>query len=268
MLTTIREQTAEASSSCGREDRLAHIVDAVNHGRFISLRDIANRFGVNIQTARRDIDLLAERKLVTRVYGGAVQPEAEDALAVEDRLGIRDSEKRRIAELAASFIQDGDVIFLDGGSTTAYLPQHILDKRILVVTNAVSLAEPLKRGWPNLEVIVTGGYYYPKDELLLGPPALKTIQDVQINKVFLSAAGVTAQGVFNSNMLVVELERAVIAQAMETYLLVDPSKLGRTSLVRVCGFEDIDKLVTIGQVPEVITDAAKSGNCSVHACTM
>ena len=252
-------------SNHGRDARLEYICQSIARGRFVSFREITERFDVNIQTARRDVMLLVSQNKLTKVHGGAISREDQDILSVEARLSVRDTEKRHIAEMAAGLISDGDVIFLDGGSTTAFLAPLLRGRAIHVVTNAISLMQTLKMGWPDLDVIVTGGYYYPKSELLLGPSAVESLKNLQINKAFLSAAGVTADGVFNTNMLVVDLERAVIGQAMETYLLADSSKLERTSLVRVCGLEAISTLITTGPVPVSIATAAASVNCHISS---
>jgi len=267
-LAIAQHLSSKALSPTGskREERLAFIIDSVNRGRFISLRDITERFNVNIQTARRDIAILDEQNLVTRVHGGAVPREDSALLNIEERFGIQDMEKRCIAATAASFIHDGDVVFIDGGSTPAYLAPYLLDKHIHVVTNSISLLGELKKGWPNVEVITTGGYFYPKSNVLLGSPAIEAINRMQVDKAFVSAAGVTADGMYNSNVLVVEFERAVISRATETFLLADSSKLGHASLMRVCGLEDIDTLVTVGPVPDFIIEAARTFDCRIEQC--
>lgn len=264
--TNNETMTPSLDAGHGRHARLQYITQMIDKGRFVSLREITERFDVNIQTARRDVTLLASQKKLTKVHGGAISREDPDSLSVAARLGLRDTEKRRIAEVAASFINDGDVVFLDGGSTTAFLAPLLLGRPVHIITNAISLTQTLKEGWPELDVIVTGGYYYPKSELLLGPGAVQSLQNLQINKAFLSAAGVTADGAFNTNMLVVDLEKAVIAQTMETYLLADSSKLEKTSLMRVCGLESLTALVTTGPVPESISAAAAAAHCRIHEC--
>jgi DeoR/GlpR family transcriptional regulator of sugar metabolism len=258
--------TRAETGSASRDERLAHIVQSVQLGRFVALREIAERFNVNMQTARRDVALLDARQLVARVHGGAIARDGLEAMSMEERLGVHDAEKQRIAQAAAGFIDEGDVIFLDGGSTTAFLAPYLLQRSLHVVTNAMSLATRLKAAWPNVEVILTGGYYFPKSELLLGPPALQTIAGMQVNKAFFSAAGVTAEGIFNANMLVAELEQAVIAQAGATYLLVDSSKLDHPSLMRVCAWEAIHTLITDGPVPEAIACAAQAAACRIVSC--
>lgn len=250
----------------GRMARFDYILQLVNKGRFVSLHEITERFHVNIQTARRDVTYLAREGKLTKVHGGAIAREAPELLSVEARLNLHDTEKRLIAGMAVQFINDGDVIFLDGGSTTSYLAPLLIGRPIHVITNAVSLISTLKAGWPELDVIVTGGYYYPKSELLLGPSAIQSLQHLQINKAFLSAAGVTEDGVFNTNMLVADVEKAVIAQAMETYLLADSSKLGKTSLTRVCGLDELTALVTTGPIPAPIATATSTMGFRIHEC--
>jgi len=249
--------------AAGREARLAHILQEIERARFVSLRALTERFGTTMQTARRDIALLERQQRVSKVHGGAVARETPDALSVEERLGLRHGEKKRIAEVAAALVEDDDVIFLDGGSTTAFLAPLLVERRIHVVTNAVSLVPLLRRGWPGLEVSLTGGCYYPGSELLLGPAALQTLRGIRVHKAFLSAAGVTVDGVYNANPLVVELEQAVIAQSAQTCLLVDSTKLGRTSLMRVCGLEGIHALVTPGPVPAAFARAARTAGCRI-----
>jgi DeoR family transcriptional regulator of aga operon len=265
-LEVTTDMAVNAQVSAGRDARLAYILDHVNEGRFVPLRDITRRFGVTMQTARRDLALLESQEQLIKVHGGAMPREDPDPLSVEERLSLHDAEKRRIAAAAAVLVKEGDALFLDGGSTIAFLAPLLFNRRLHVVTNALSVAQTLKRGWPGVEVILTGGYYFPKSELLLGPPAVQAVQHLQVNKAFLSAAGVTPEGVFNAHMLVVDLEQAVIARAMETYLLVDASKLDRTSLVRVCGLEAIHTMITAEPVPAPLAAAAEAAGCSILIC--
>jgi len=260
--------TDEITTGTGRDERLAFILQLIGRGRFVPLREITERFGVNMQTARRDIALLDTQGRLTRVHGGAIPREEPDALSVEERLSLRDTEKQQVARTACPLIEDGDVIFLDGGSTTAFLAPLLLERHLHVVTNAIPVAEILKRGWPAIDVIITGGYYYPRSGLLLGPPAIRTLQHIQVNKAFIGAAGVTADGIYNANMLVVELEQAVIAQAAATYLLVDSTKLERTSLTRVCGLEALNTLVTTGSVSPELSQALELAQCRVLTAPM
>ena len=249
-----------------RATRLAHIVQAVNQRHFMTLREIAETFGVNMQTARRDVAYLDQQKHLRKTHGGAVAQEEPDALSIQARLNLHETDKQRIAQAAAAYVEDEDIIYLDGASTTAYIAPHLLNKRLHVVTNFLPLSATLQSGWPDVEVILTGGYYYPRSGILLGPPAVQTIQHMSINKVFMGAAGVTRDGIYNANMLVVALEQAVIAHAASVYLLVDSSKFDNASLMHICGLERIHTIITNAQPPDDICIAAADAGCKIHIC--
>ncbi len=153
---------------------------------------------------------------------------------------------------------DGDIIIMDGGSTTSYLVPHLSGKMIQIITNSVSLLARLRESLPKMDIILVGGFFYPKSELTLGPLAVKSVKDTHADKAFISAAGITAAGVFNSDTLVAELQKAMIEQSSHTVLLADSTNFGKTSLVRMCGFEEISTLVAGGEVQTDIAEAARN----------
>jgi DeoR family transcriptional regulator, fructose operon transcriptional repressor len=245
-------------------ERLGYIERAVSTMRFVSLREVAERFGVSIQTARRDVSLLADKGAVAKVHGGAVPSTEPDALSLDERLAMQNEEKVAIAALAASLVRSGDVVVMDGGSTTTHMATALGAMQVQVVTNSLLLATKLRGSWPQVEVMVTGGYYYPKSDLLLGPLAVANLGAVRANKAFISAAGVTVDGVYNSNGLVADVERAIIAGSEEVYLLADSTKLGRASLMQVCSLRELAGLVTCrGDGFETVARAAAGAGCRV-----
>jgi DeoR family fructose operon transcriptional repressor len=251
-----------------QEERLDYIAKAVRAGRFISLREIADTFDVNMQTARRDVAKLAEKGLLAKVHGGAMPAAGPDLLSLDERICIQESEKDRIAKTAASLVKDDDIIILDGGSTTSYMLPYLRGKRIQIITSSLSLVSRLDDSFSGIEVIVTGGYYYQKSALLLGRSAVNSIREINADKAFISAAGVSASGIYNSNILVVDVERAMIEQSSQTILLVDSTKFGKCSLVRLCGFDEISKAITVGPMPEDIRHAAEKAGTRLLECAV
>jgi DeoR family transcriptional regulator, fructose operon transcriptional repressor len=246
-----------------QQRRLDYITKAVRAGRFVSLREVAETFDVNMQTARRDVAKLAEKGLLAKTHGGAMPITGPDALSLDERIGIQESEKDQIGRAAAVLVQDNDIIIMDGGSTNSYMLPYLRSKRIQIVTNSISLLSRLDDSFPGVEAIVTGGYYYQKSALLLGRSAVKSIKEIHADKAFISAAGVDSSGVYNSNMLVVDIERAMIEQSAETILLVDSTKIGKSSLVKLCGFDEISKILTVGAMPSSIRLAAEEADTQV-----
>jgi DeoR/GlpR family transcriptional regulator of sugar metabolism len=246
-----------------QQQRLDYIAKAVRSGRFVSLREIVDTFGVNIQTARRDVTQLAQSGTLVKVHGGAMPTSEPDVFSVDDRMQFHDAEKAAIGKAAAELVDDGDTIIMDGGSTTSYMIPHLRDKKIQIITNSISLLS-LVEDCKGIDVIMTGGYYYAKSKLLLGPLAVKSIERINADKAFISAAGINSTGVFNSNILVVELEHAMIRQAEKTFLLADSSKFGKNALVRLCGFQDITTVITSGMShPDLANTIQASGTSLV-----
>lgn len=249
-----------------QKERLDYISKAVRSGRFVSLREVSDTFGISVETARRDVAKLTERNVLIKVHGGAMPLRELDCLSLDERMRIQDAEKNLIGQAAAEFVEDGDIIIMDGGSTTSYMVPHLKGKKLRVITNSVSLLERLRGSWPEMDIIITGGYYYPKSELVLGPLAVEGIRNMHADKAFISTAGITAAGVFNSDTLVAELQKAIMEQSSQTILLADTTKFGKTSLVRLCGFEEISTLITVGNVqPDIANAVRQAGTNLVEA---
>ena len=116
-----------------------------------------------------------------------------------------------------------------------------------VITNSLRLAAALsEHGWRRraLEVFLTGGYLYPQASILLGPQAVNALSQYHAHWCFLSAEGISEAGLSNTNEMVVEVERVMMARAGKVVVLADHSKLGVRSMAHMCRLEDIDLLVT------------------------
>src|SRR5439155_24425965 len=143
-------------------------------------------------------------------HGGAMCPGEDAALpALEDRFERQIEEKRQIAQAAVARIRDGDAILLDGGTTTLEVARLLVGRRLQIVTNSLPIANLLASN-RETELIMLGGYVYPKTGVALGPLTARMLPDVHVNQTILSVGGVTAKGLFNSNVLLVETERQMM----------------------------------------------------------
>ena len=136
-------------------------------------------------------------------------------------------EKQSIGRLAAGLLREGDVAFIDGGTTTYQMADYLPNIRLRIITNSLRLATRLEsrmHGLSGLEVFLTGGLLYPRSGLLVGSGARQTIEQYHANWAFLSAGGVNEQGVFNTNEWVVDSERAMIGRAEKSVVMADHSK--------------------------------------------
>ncbi len=157
--------------------------------------------------------------------------------------------KASIGRATADLIEDGDTVLLDGGTTTLAVARAIAGRPIQVVTNSLPIAQTLATSSPT-DLILLGGYVYPRTGVALGPLAIASLKGIRVRKAILGAGGVMPEGVYNANLLLVETERAMMDQAQEVILVADSSKYGRLSLCWVCGLDALSRVVVDAGLPE------------------
>src|ERR1019366_7227377 len=151
-------------------------------------------------------------------------------------------EKRQIAKVAASRIQNGDSILLDGGTTTLELARLLVDRPLQIVTNSWPIPN-LFASSRETDLVMLGGYVYPRTGVALGPLTIRMLEDIHVHQTIMSVGGITAEGLFNSNLLLVETERAMMRAADEVVVLADHTKLGQKALAFLCELPAIDTLI-------------------------
>ena len=151
-------------------------------------------------------------------------------------------EKECVAREAARLIQSGDSVLMDGGTTTLEVARQLEVRPIQVVTNSLPIAGLLVNR-PEVELILIGGYLFPKTGVALGPHAVATLENIHVRRLIMSVGGITRDGLFNTNSLLVETERQMMEAAEEVIVVADHSKLGHSALARLCPLNDVDHLV-------------------------
>jgi DeoR/GlpR family transcriptional regulator of sugar metabolism len=225
------------------EERHQQILDLVSRQGFVTLADLARAIQVSESTIRRDLDHLNDRGLVRRTRGGAVHTNDDGQLpALEERTARQTEEKRQIARAMAARISDGDAILLDGGTTTLEVARLLVGRRLQIVTNSLPIAN-LFASNRETDLILLGGFVYPKTGVCLGPLTQRVLPDLHVHQTILSCGGITAKGLFNSNVLLVETERQMMRCADEVVVLADHTKIGRQALAFLCQLSEVDTLI-------------------------
>ena len=231
------------------EERRQHVLDLITRRGFMSLSDLARALGVSESTLRRDLGFWQERGLIKRIHGGAMFTGDGPTLPpLEDRAGRQHEEKRAIAAAAVERLRDGDAVLLDGGTTTLEVARLLVGRPLQVVTNSLPIAQVLSSS-RETDLVVLGGYVYPKTGVALGPLLIRALEDVHVQQLLMSVSGITPKGLFNSNMLLVEAERRMMRCADEVTVLADHTKFGRQALAHLCELEAIDTLITDARTP-------------------
>ena len=232
------------------EERRQKVIDLVSERGFIGLSDLAKELQASESTIRRDLDYLDQQGFVKRTHGGAVYQADIAALpALEERSQRELEEKRQIAQAAAARINDGDAILLDGGTTTLEVARLLVDRPLQIVTNSLPIAN-LFAASRETDLVILGGYVYPKTGVALGPSTVRMMDDVHVQQTILSVGGITAKGLFNSNLLLVETERAMMRCADEVVVVADHTKIGRQALAFLCELREIDTLIVDAKISD------------------
>jgi DeoR family fructose operon transcriptional repressor len=235
---------------------------------YASLNELVDRFEVSISTVRRDLDEMQRKGVVKRTHGGAFHVEArEHPLDYSTRQSKFVREKAAIGSLAASLIQDGDAVLLDGGTTTFRVAEKLVGRRIQVVTNSLPVASLLGRHG-DTEVILLGGTIIAGTGETLGRWADEMLRALHSRCAVIGIAGIVPDGLFNANLLMVELQRLMIEASDEVVVVVDSSKFGRRSLVRLCGLDQVDHLVTDSGLSEAWRLRMEQAGVRLHVADM
>lgn len=230
------------------DERRSRLLEIVRLRGFASLPDLAGELQVSESTVRRDLDYLEESGTAKRTHGGVFYTGPSPKLAhFDQRQAMNWEKKRAIAFAASQLIQDGDTLLLDGGSTTYELARLLVGRPLQVVTNSLPVAT-LFTSSEAADLVLVGGYVHTRTGVSLGPYANEMLQKLNIRRAVLSVAGVNDRGCCNSNLLLVETERAMMQSADEVIVVADSTKFGCSSLAQLCELSELDVMVVDDQL--------------------
>jgi DeoR/GlpR family transcriptional regulator of sugar metabolism len=226
-----------------RQRREAILEQVVARGH-VSVRDVAGDTGVSEATVRRDLRALADSRHVELVYGGAtVRRGSEHSLQWRAQLNV--DAKRTIGNLAAGLVRDGDLLFIDAGSTCFEMRSGLMERRELtVIVHSTNLAGELGKN-PGISIIMLGGNYRPDRMDSIGPLSVGAIEQLRGYVAFIGADGVSMDfGLSATDIQTAHLYHQVVRNARETILLVDHTKFESPSLFKICEIEEVSRVVT------------------------
>ena len=245
-------------------DRRNQIVEMLNQQQTVKNSDLMERFGISIETVRRDLAYLEEQGILERIYGGAVKKtyrSTEPMYASREK--ENEQEKRAIARAAAKMIGPKDTVFLDLGTTVLFLAEEIgMDQELTVFTNALRTAVVLSEK-PGCQVIIPGGTLRSHELSVSGSLAEENMRRFNVDKAFIGGAGVTENGITDFHIGEAELRRQIIANARQVIVLADYSKFGIRAVSNVCAMKDVDVLITDEKAPEQMLEVLEKNGVSV-----
>ena len=232
------------------DERRSRLLELVRARGFASLPDLAEELHVSESTVRRDLDHLEESGAAKRTHGGVFYTGASPKLPhFDERQPGQWDKKQAIARRAVECVQDGDTLLLDGGTTTYELARMLVGRPLQIVTNSLPVAN-LFASHANTDLVLVGGYVYPRTGVSLGPYANRMLGNLHVRRTVLSVAGINDRGFYNSNLLLVETERAMMQAAEEVIVVADSSKFGHQSLAHLCPLDAVHRLVVDDEISQ------------------
>jgi DeoR family transcriptional regulator of aga operon len=220
----------------------------------LQVEHAARVLGVSTATIRRDFDDLASQQMLARIRGGAVAQGVTYDLPLRYRSERHPSEKQRIAVVAAGLVQPGQVVGLNGGTTTTEVARALAIRgdlstgagvpALTVVTNALNIATELAVR-QHIKIVVTGGVARPQSYELTGPLATGVLQRVSIDVAILGVDAIDpAAGAMAQHEGEASINQLMASQASQVVVVADSSKIGRRAFARICAAGEVDVLVT------------------------
>lgn len=245
--------------------RLPEILRLARATGRVGVEELAQTFGVTLQTIRRDLTELAETGQLERVHGGAVLPSGTVNIAYAERGALNAGAKARIAETAAALIPNGAAIFLGVGTTTEALAQALSHHSgLLVVTNNLNIASSVAGG-PAAELIVTGGHLRQSDGALVGPLASRTLRHFRFDIAVIGCSALDEAGnLYDYDIEEVGVSQTLLEQSRSVWLLADGAKFRRSAPIRIASIAEMARVVTDTAPPQPFVQACQKAGTALE----
>lgn len=228
-------------------ERRKKILEILNLKGSVLVNELSQDLKVTVETIRRDLEHLESLEQLTRTHGGAVAYEENAVdLSLAKRSEMYIDGKIAISKKAITLIKPGDVIFLDGSTTSYYLSKLVKElQNVTVITNNLQILNELAN-CDKIKVISIGGYLDSSNLSLVGEVAVANINSTFCaNKVFFSSKGILKdKGILESNDSEYQVKKAMIKNSEKKYCIADSSKFNKVGFIKLAGFSEIDGFIT------------------------
>ena len=249
--------------------RQLDLLDAVRRLNSASVEALAERFGVTLQTLRRDVRLLADAGLLVRFHGGVRLPgSTTQNIAYRQRQQLNDNAKRSIARAVAQAVPEHCSLIINIGTTTEAIARELLGhKGLRVITNNLNVAAILSDN-PHCEVIVAGGVVRSRDRGIVGDVTVDFMQQFRVDIALIGISAIETDGTLRDfDYREVKVSQAIIGRAREVWLAADHSKFNRPALVELGRLEQVKRLFTDRPPPEPFPALLAQAGVSTQVCS-
>lgn len=236
-----------------KEERRKRMGELVAKRQTATMEQLCAYFGVSMNTVRSDVAYLVQTGAVQKIYGGVRARDPKQVPLFESRAELHTQQKRSIAARAECLIEDGDILFLDAGTTTMHLIDCLSSqKKVTVVTGSLQIIRKATQ-LENVQLIVLPGAFNRRTNSLCDVGTLEYLTRYQFTKAFMGVSGVSEDGQLNvSTYLEFEIKRTALGRSQKKYLLADAGKFGSTGLMSYGSLEDMNAIITTRDCPPTV----------------
>ncbi len=210
----------------------------------VSMEELRDHFNISMNTVRLDVGELVGKGAIRKVYGGVCSIQQENLVPFTERQLKNIQAKKAVGKAAAALVEDGDIIYIDTGTTTMNMMDYLGGcTNVIVLTNsldAINRALPLT----NINVICLPGTLERKTNSFVSADTVRTLEKYNITKAFMASSGIAESGIVtNSSPLEYEIKKAAIADSKDVYLLIDSTKYGKSALLTYANISEMSKVI-------------------------
>jgi len=226
-----------------RQDKIVKYIEKVEKA---TIEEIMSLLKISRSTVRRDLMDLERKNLIIRTRGGALKKKYfKYEFSLNEKKDLNLDKKKKIAQITKRFINEGDIIYISGGTTTLELAKILFDiKDLIVFTNAINILLELANN-SGIEIKLIGGDFRKKTLSMVGHEAINYLDRYNFDKAFVGVNGISvSEGLTTPNELEAIVDGEVIRRSKEVFILADETKFGAVAFSTICKIEDVDYIIT------------------------
>lgn len=246
-------------------DRRNMIVEYLEEFGSAKVEELSKKLNVTPMTVRRDLQYLEDNNIVSRTFGGAILKSGlTSEIPYKNKIISHRDEKKKIAKYAASLVQNGQIIFLDSGTTNMEIAKLLKSKQNLtIVTTDIKIAGFLSFS-TNFKILCTGGLVQNSTGTCLGSHTIEFLKGINVDIGFIGTSSITLEnGVSTPTFEKSDVKKQAIKSAKKSVLVVDSGKFGKESFAKVCNVDEFDLIITDIDLNKKTYEILKSQNVNV-----
>ncbi|MBK5443051.1 MULTISPECIES: DeoR/GlpR family DNA-binding transcription regulator [unclassified Peribacillus] len=226
-------------------ERQKKIIELLTIKKVMKIAELTEELKVSIETLRRDLNFLTKQGKIEKIYGGVKLVKSQfGESTIDERMFSQLKEKEMIAQKCSEYINDGDCIYIDSGSTTYQIANYIKQKKKLtVITSSIPVVNELINS--DIELLIIGGKVRQNEQSIVAFDYLFNFSELNISKAFICASGITIEkGISDYNLDEANTRKKIIELSKEVYVAADSTKFGKDVTIGIASLDKIDYIIT------------------------